>query len=67
MTYIVDYTQDETGKWTARVRDPAVILLKWTTPARVDFVDCVTDAYELVGWGETLEVGDVREWSGGAR
>jgi hypothetical protein len=72
MTYIVDYTQDETGKWTAAYRElrgrtregNAVVGMSFHMRPRADFVDCVSDVYDAVGDDATLEVGDVREWPG---
>jgi hypothetical protein len=70
-TYVVDYTQDADGRWSAQFRMPRLGSLACTgddcpcmiagkaTPSRDDMVDCVSDVYALVGDDAALEVGDV--------
>lgn len=56
--YTVDYTQDETGRWSAKPRGGDAV-----TPPRETLEDCVGDVFDFAG-DAVIEVGDVREWPG---
>lgn len=76
MKYTIDYTQDEQGRWSARIRgggncDGTCRLAGGCqphagehTPPRLTVEDCVGDVYDAIGDDVELEVGTVTEWPG---
>ena len=68
-TYTVDYTQDETGRWTARAHHvygqtasgARVVGMSYRTASRLTLEDTVSAVYTALPDDAVLQVGTVRE------